>query len=364
MKVNINFLKWVVIFTPHFFLNAQILRNFKCEVKINGTSFLNSQGLLCQKGTPENLYVHADSVNDYLLVKKISLKNIGESSSLQFNYKLNHKTDFLSDFDFKDDIAIVLMHKKLLLFKLVNNTYQLQKTLALKVPYDKCFLNNDKINLFKCYNDHALTCNFSTGLLTLDLELQIKNENTYDTDAAPFTHLVGKYYDYYSGKFILSNALSNKFLIIDRNGSFIDSIGDGALLNNNIKIVPINYHFNQNTISPKDTISKIQNFDKSINRIFKVYYLNDSTIFYVIKTKNNKFLTYLINKTNYKWHTLKLKHNGKSSIKFNWSYSTPIYFGQNKIYFIDAKFTLKPTENHFLKYPNYYLYSYEYKFKK
>lgn len=365
MRYKYKLTKWIAILAIHFNLIGQKLYNFKVETVLHGTEFLNAEGNITKKFSNDVLFLHLDSVEDCILIQKISLDNTKNKISLRLNYRLINGKDYLIDFDFKNNLAVVLLHKKILLFRLdSDNIYNLIKSSNLDNPYDKCYLNDGEINLFKCYNHHVLDANFATGLSLMDTNLNVIKTKSFETNAIPFTHLVGQYYDYYSGKFILSNALTRKFLIINKNGQIIDSIGNGELMNENLSTIPINYRFDTKTVSPKDTIYKIQKFDRSINRVHKVFYLNDSIILYTVKTSLNKFQSYLVSRIDNNWKAKLVKQKGTTSLKFNWEYSRTIYFYKNKVYFLDAKYTLVPSEDHFKKYPNYYLYSYEYKFKR
>ncbi len=183
------------------------------------------------------------------------------------------------------------------------------------------------------------------------------------TDGIPFTHLVSKYLDYNNGKFVLANALIKNFEIYNKDGIKIDSIGDHSSLNPNIKLLPVNMHFDEKCKSPKDSIYKLQKFDKTINRIQKVYFINDSTLLYTIKTKTSGYQSYSLRKKNKKWLEEELVQDFKSLKKFSWKYSFQIHFYENKFYFLEAKIKKIVTDNHFLKYPNFYLYSYDYKLK-
>jgi hypothetical protein len=360
---TIKKIKWAVLITAHLNIYGQKINNFQNVAKINNSDVLNSNGSLVQKHITNFLFFHLNAIEDTLVIGKLSPNQPKIISKLYFDFNLKLNKEYLVDFDFRNDTALILLTHELLLFKLQNNVYKLAKKEKLQYSYDNCYINDNRINISKCYNFHILDSDFPCGLTIYDLDLNKIKTTILKTDCIPFTHLVSKYLDYNNGKFVLANALTKNFEIYNNDGVRIDSIGDHSPLNSNIKLLSVNMRFDEKCESPKDSIYKLQKFDKSINRIQKVYFINDSILLYTIKTKTTGFESYTLRKKNNKWLEEELLQNFKSSKKFSWAYSFQLHFYENKFYFIEAKLKKIVTDNHFLKFPNFYLYSYDYKLK-
>ncbi len=161
---TIKKIKWVVLITAHLTIYGQKINNFQNVTKINNTDGLNSNGALIQKRIGNFLFFHLNTVEDTLVIGKLSPNQPKIISKLYFDYNLKINKKYLVDFDFRNDSALVLLTNELLLFKLQNNIYKLVKNEKLNYSYDNCYFNNNRINISKCYNFHVLDSDIPCGV--------------------------------------------------------------------------------------------------------------------------------------------------------------------------------------------------------
>jgi hypothetical protein len=334
--------------------------------KVENTSIFEGSNIV-QKLKTNKLFIHNNSILNTITVSVFNLETNEFEKSIVVKYDLSKMKDYLNDFDFRNDSVLILSYKKLLLFKLKGDTAYLLNETPLYMGFENCYFSDSKILVTLCYNKHKLDGDFKSGLLIYDLNLKNLDKKIINTDAIPFTHAVGNYYDYYNSKLVVTNVLRKKIWIFDNSGTVIDSIGDNQLFNNGLNKIPINYAFDASTSSPKDTIYKILEFDKTITRIQKVFFINDTTILVSIKSKGKGLKRQLIKfeKHNLQWTEKELKIQYKPKEKFSWAYSKPLHFYKNRILFLEGhvpKAVSKRKQDDYLtEFPNYWLYNYEIK---
>lgn len=371
-----------MVFLPSLLLSQKSL-DIQYDTKTPLDSIEYDGDIIKYKIDGNNLYYAGIKGNDLLIYNSRPLQN----DKLIFRFQLREEGKYFLDFVIEEESNLYLLfQKELFYFKLKDDqlVYQLAesyKNQSFDTNFSNIYRTNNKVVLTNCYNHAVDEEDDKCPYLVLDKEnlSKIKQENL-PHDAIGLTHIPSYFYDVNYGKILFINTLKKQAFVYNLDDdSSVYTIGDGQLLNEGVEKLPFSTHIVPYT-NAKDVVRNVSIYSKTINYIEGGFFLNDTTLFLVEKTKSKKisskrilhFYRYDKNKDEWNFYISKSFKNKKHSKKYKmlqFYYSTGIQIKDNKLYFCELylpKESINPFKiNRYLSdifnYENFIYGIYEYK---
>jgi len=294
---------------------------------------------------------------------KINFLNI-DSNICIYNLALRHKR--IKDIIITKEVISVSTFKKLYLFSFENGKTKLEDTLVHK--YDNIQYFGDSLLFFyNNYNFHPLDCppeqrsRFGVyNLFTRTFKKEINNHFNYYY----YTHLISKYIDVSPNHKMIAfaNTLPYNIRIFNSNLNITDSI-EGNIKYDKYTLDNLNKF--QDTIfnekgSVKNVIYKVSKNDKYVDRVFKVYFLDDSTL--LVLKKMSKSNNNVKERNLDVWRKSDSKNNWKLIVDNQSYFSSRVFIKEDST--IDINVSFRHSNPVFINSPYMYVVGSYYPFDK
>lgn len=253
---------------------------------------------------------------------------------------------------------IVTFFRKSFLFERRKYSYYLIDSISHFNTSKASILNNNLLFFYKNYNgtnienNDTLKTNFA--LYSIKEKSFIKNKSP-NFDFIFYTHLVGNYLSLSPSRsqLIFSQTLPYKIDFYSNELIKEQSIKTEELYQDSLQLTEFikQNGINENTVFVKNMIKEVKQTDKIINRIIKIYFLNDSTIMVLKKMveeiksnkknrvidiwqKKDKKWTRLIHNQQYYSGLYTLDNDKKITYHVPFLNSSPFIFLNNSVYFM------------------------------
>lgn len=201
---------------------------------------------------------------------------------------------------FNNKFLLVTSEKLIALEKQGNKKIKIIEELDNKYNFTcSHFLSKDSVFLYVNYNFHPLEAKHQHvwGMFNWK-NLSIENVTVKTNENIAFSHFVNKWCDVYNEKIVYAHTLDYNVYFFDTNFKPIDSIISNELDSN--KLFMSNFSIRE--LNSKENISKWRDYENEhLIRIRKVSFLNDTTIYVILKNKKDEIIVDYWQKNNNSW---------------------------------------------------------------